>query len=79
MNWDEFVASVADDAAALKTGRAPAGLVSCEECDVPLQETITGCRPYTDGTFACSDCYFRAIGRELEDAPLYSRRTMRGG
>lgn len=79
MKWDEFIRSVADDAASLKRGETPSGLSSCEVCHVPLQESITGCRPYGDGAFACSDCYFKAIGRELDDTPMYVARTMRGG
>lgn len=79
MKWDDFVRSVDDDQAALKQGKAPSGLACCEVCHVPLQESITGCRPYGAGTFACSDCYFKAIGSDLDEQPMFVARTVRGG
>lgn len=79
MKWDDFIRSVTEDAAALKNGKTPSGLASCEVCHIPLQEAITGCRPYGAGSFACSDCYFEAIGRDLDETPMYAPRTVRGG
>jgi hypothetical protein len=53
------------------------GVQRCSGCGVPLQETVTGNRPTHDG-HACSDCYFRLLGEELERHPIFMPRTVRG-
>jgi hypothetical protein len=51
--------------------RAP----SCEACDTPIQETITGHR-VADGKDFCSDCYYEQLSVEIERMPLSApRRT----
>ncbi|MDD4979485.1 MAG: hypothetical protein PHI29_12740 [Gallionella sp.] len=53
------------------------GAHHCVTCGTPLQETITGCRHTSDG-YMCSDCYFEAIGKELDKAPIFMPRTVHG-
>lgn len=48
----------------------------CAVCEIPLQESQTGCREMGDGTFRCSDCYFDATER-LEDFPILPPRIRR--
>ncbi len=57
--------------------RHPATEHKCCTCGVPLQETITGKRK-TSGGFACSDCYYELLGREVEERPLSSGGVRRG-
>ena len=55
---------------AQKTGSdADVTTMKCSECNVPIQETLTGCRPFGE-QFHCSDCYFDEIGKWLDDHPL---------
>lgn len=49
----------------------------CCKCNVSLQETITGKRHTADG-FACSDCYYEALGEEVEQRPLGGAGVRRG-
>lgn len=53
------------------------GLLTCAECQVPLQESVTGSRPVSDGSYFCSDCYFEAIGKEFDDHPVILPRATR--
>lgn len=48
----------------------------CAVCNIPLQESQTGCRQMGDGTFRCSDCYFDAA-EALEDYPILPPRVRR--
>ena len=48
-------------------------IVVCKECNVPIQETITG-RRYVDGVAHCSDCYFGHFGDEIDNYPIHSPR-----
>ena len=48
---------------------------SCNACEVPIQETITG-RRNVGGAFFCSDCYYEELSAEIERMPLAApRRT----
>lgn len=53
------------------------GVHRCVSCNIALQETITGCRHTKDG-YKCSDCYFDALGDELDAHPIYMPRSVRG-
>ena len=53
------------------------GAQRCASCNVALQETITGCRPSEKG-MVCSDCYFDAIGAELDNHPIFMPRSIHG-
>jgi predicted RNA-binding Zn-ribbon protein involved in translation (DUF1610 family) len=44
-------------------------VMECPVCNVPIQETLTGCRPMGE-QFYCSDCYFDKIGEWLDEHPL---------
>lgn len=84
LNFKEFLAAVeADasalkDAAALKDGSAPPGVTICADCNIPLQESVTGHRERGDGSHVCSDCYFEAFGDELDRHPVRGARIIRG-
>lgn len=54
-----------------------AGAQRCANCNVALQETVTGCRPSEKG-LVCSDCYFDAIGAELDKHPIFMPRSVHG-
>jgi hypothetical protein len=49
----------------------------CCSCKVPLQETITGKRKLGD-SYACSDCYYEALGLEIEERAITSGGVRRG-
>lgn len=51
----------------------------CSACEESIRESITGCRKMGDGTYCCSDCYYRAMGEALEIHPVLPRRLMRRG
>lgn len=78
MSPAEFRKALAHDVDALKGGQAPAGVFACADCKVPLQETVTGNRPCTDGRHLCSDCYFDGFGHELDAHPIAAFRAVRG-
>lgn len=77
MDYQTFLAAVAADQKAIAQGRPPAGMVTCVACDTPLQEAITGNRELGDGTHMCSDCYFEALGKELDAHPISALRVSR--
>lgn len=54
-----------------------AGAQRCATCSVALQETVTGCRPSENGP-VCSDCYFDALGAELDKHPIFMPRSVHG-
>lgn len=66
---------------ALASGKAPAGLATCADCGVVLQETVTGNRRYTTEDACrknvCSDCYFDSIDDVLAQYPLKSTPVLR--
>lgn len=70
----EFWKAVDRDAASLNSNEAPAGVMTCKCCGIPLQESVTGNRP--DGK--CSDCYFEDFGEELDNHPIALLRVSRG-
>lgn len=74
----EFRKALVQDATSLSDGRTPAGIFACSDCRKPLQETVTGNRPCSDGRCLCSDCYFDEFGRELEAHPITAFRVARG-
>jgi hypothetical protein len=49
----------------------------CLICGETLHESTTGCRPI-EGGCACSDCYFEAFSKELEQHPICVPRMHRG-
>lgn len=49
----------------------------CCNCDVELQETITGKRSTPKGE-ACSDCYYELLGELIEQHPIVSAGFRRG-
>lgn len=53
------------------------GAHRCVSCNVPLQETITGCRHTSEG-YKCSDCYFDALSAEFDSHPVFMPRSVRG-
>jgi len=53
------------------------GVQRCAKCSVALQETVTGCRPSENG-LVCSDCYFDALGVELDKHPIFMPRSVHG-
>jgi hypothetical protein len=61
-----------------RLGTAPKGAWDCKGCNTPLQESITGCRKLADGSYLCSDCYFKDFGSELENFPILTPRVRRG-
>lgn len=77
MNISEFRQALKRDREKIEKGEPPSGLAGCGHCGVPLQETLTGCREY-DGKNLCSDCYFDALGDELEAHPIRAFRVVRG-
>lgn len=79
MTFAEFLKKRADDAAKLANGVAPQGLETCCACNVPLQESKTGCHRCGDGKHVCSRCYYEIIGRELDDHPIGAARAYRRG
>ena len=54
-----------------------AHLTRCVRCGVYLQENRTGNRKTANGD-VCSDCYFQAIGEELDRHPISVPRMRRG-
>lgn len=74
----EFRKAVAADQDALRLGKAPEGVFSCSDCGIPLQETVTGNRPCGHGQHLCSDCFYDAVGRELDAHPIATLRVLRG-
>lgn len=42
---------------------------TCVNCHCKLHESTTGARRMENG-FACSDCYFKALGDAVEDHPI---------
>ena len=56
---------------------APQGAWLCSSCNVPLQESITGCRKLHNGKYVCSDCYFRELGDALDEYPIMTPRVRR--
>jgi hypothetical protein len=53
------------------------GRQHCVNCDVMLQETMTGKRRTPDGD-ACSDCYYEKIGEGVEAHPVTTPGLRRG-
>ena len=49
----------------------------CAICRQPLRESVTGCRSTSLG-YVDSDCYFREIGKLVEEQPLRTARIRRG-
>lgn len=49
----------------------------CPNCDVLLQETITGKRRIGDEDY-CSDCYYEKLGELVEQHPITTGRVRRG-
>ena len=49
----------------------------CSTCNTPLQETITGSRKTKKGN-VCSDCYFEALGKEIDKHPIFVPKHIRG-
>lgn len=78
MKLSEFSAAVKRDKETLARKQAPAGVLTCAMCAVPLQESVTGMRPSRAGKFYCSDCYFDAFSEELDRHPVSSGRSPRG-
>ncbi len=72
---------IADIEAGKTTVEKFIGLEACGKCAQPLQESVTGCRkvvmPDGTGDHYCSDCYFKEVGRELEDFPILPPRLRR--
>ena len=54
-----------------------AAKLSCAKCNVTIQESITGCRRFGDGSFACSDCFYDSLSNDLEAHPVAPRRLAR--
>ena len=50
---------------------------SCFDCDVLLQETITG-KHSTGRGLVCSGCYYDELGKSIENFPIVSMRVRRG-
>ncbi len=50
----------------------------CLECGQTLHESTTGCRP-VEGGCVCSDCYFKAFSKELDQHPVFHPGMHRGG
>lgn len=78
---EQFRRILKSDKAKLAKGIAPAGLDTCYDCKVPLQESKTGNRIVMVGHKSkhfCSDCYYDKIGRELDDYPIFMPRVRRG-
>ena len=73
MKASDFLKVVTDNLALLSEKVAPPGVDSCSSCGIPLQETVTGNRPYGPDQHVCSDCYFDELGREIEQHPISSR------
>lgn len=80
-NREKFRAARARASTMLAQGIAPAGLSTCADCSVVLQETITGSRYYLDANNnrknVCSDCYFDAFDEILVNHPLKSTTVLR--
>ncbi len=74
LNVATFLTVVDRDKELLNHNQAPAGVVTCNKCGIPLQESVTGNRP--NGT--CSDCYFEDFGEELDKHPIALLRVTRG-
>jgi hypothetical protein len=49
----------------------------CCSCEAVLQETITGKHKLGDGSIVCSDCYYEALGLEIEERPITSGGIVR--
>jgi hypothetical protein len=77
MNIAEFLSAVDRDKSALNTRNAPAGVSTCAHCHIPLQESVTGNRPYGEDAL-CSDCYFDDFSKELDSHPIAALRVARG-
>lgn len=77
MNISDFLAAVESDKQALISGDAPAGVTTCAHCNIPLQESVTGNRPFGDEAL-CSDCYFDDFSEELDKHPISALRVARG-
>ncbi len=50
---------------------------NCAECEIVLQEAITGCRETHKG-YMCSDCYYDMMGEMAEEYPIGIPRMHRG-
>jgi len=50
---------------------------TCKGCGIVLQETKTGCRWTSEGSF-CSDCYFDRLGDAVEQHPIATASIRRG-
>lgn len=71
MTLDEFRSKRSD------RGRLLPGVQRCVECNVGLQETVTGNR-LTDKGHVCSDCYFSRVSDEVEQFPIFMPRASHG-
>lgn len=76
LSFAEFKAALAKDQARLDSRQPVQGILSCTDCETPLQESVTGSRSVDDGHL-CSDCYFERFGRELDEHPVMMPRALR--
>jgi hypothetical protein len=51
-------------------------VTKCVCCGVQLQESTTGNRPTADGPM-CSKCFYKAVGKIIDDHPLGVPRARR--
>lgn len=47
----------------------------CIKCKKPISSTVTGIQKVRDG-YMCDDCYFDALGEEIEKHPIVSPRRI---
>ena len=81
MNRKQFREARARDDALLAANKIPVGMSSCNDCNVTLQETITGSRYYLapagEKRHVCSDCYFDSVDEIVTKHPVKSSPVSR--
>lgn len=81
MNRKEFREARARDDALLAANKVPVGMSKCDDCNVTLQETLTGSRYYMDIAgrkhHVCSDCYFDSVDEVVTKHPIKSTPVSR--
>jgi hypothetical protein len=79
VNIEEFKVATARNQELLRQGVALPGMDSCSSCNKPIQSFLTGREELGDGRIVCGECYFNALGEEIESYPLGGHVRRFGG
>lgn len=50
---------------------------TCAKCPAELDPDVTGYEPLADGSVLCSDCFYEAMGDEIDRQPITTPQTSR--